>query len=123
MTPATDEATARRQLDDIKAGRDTADLQAKTRAILARPVPSLAPAFGDGFRDALLALPEGQWSVLQSKEGWHVVRLDSRQDGAPVKLDDVRNDALRIMHTEETRKQAWEAVNRLKANYEVRIEK
>lgn len=122
LTPPTDEAAARRQLEDIQTQHESADLQKQTRAILARPVASLAPAFGEGFRDGLLALPIAQWSVLQSKDGWHVVRLDSRRDGVPASFDSVRDEAARIWHTEETRKRAWDAVNRLKASYAVRYE-
>lgn len=122
LTPPADEATARRELQDIRTQRESPDLQKQTRAILARPVASLAPAFGEGFRDSLLALPIGQWSVLQSKEGWHVVRLDSRREGVPASLESVRDEAARMWHTEETRKRAWDAVNRLKASYAVRYE-
>src|SRR5215475_1521068 len=122
LTPPTDEATARRQLEDIQSQRETAELQQQTRAILARPVASLAPSFGEAFRDALLALPIGQWTVLQSKDGWHVVRLDSRRPGKSARLQDMHDEALRIWRTDETRKRAWEAVNRLKASYSVRYE-
>jgi len=122
LTPPADEATARRQLEDIEAQRESEDLQKQTRAILGRPVASLAASFGDGFRDALLALPLGQWAVLQSKDGWHVARLDSRRPGERANLQSVRDEAARIWHTEETRRQAWEAVSRLRANYTVRYE-
>jgi hypothetical protein len=122
LTAATDEATARQQLADIRDGREAADLRAKTRAILARPVPSLAASFGDAFSAALLALPLNEWSVLQSNEGWHVVRVDSRRDGKPVTFEEVRDEAARLQQTEETRKRAWDAVTRLKASYEVRTE-
>jgi hypothetical protein len=122
LTPATDEATARRELEDIESQREAADLQKRTRAVLARPVASLAASFGEDFRDGLLALPLGRWSVLQSKDGWHVVRLDSRRPGAPANLDNIRDEAARIWHTDETRKRAWEAVSRLKAAYKVQYE-
>lgn len=122
FTLPTDEATARRQLEDIQEQRESDGLQQQTRAVLARPVNSLAPSFGDSFRDALLALPLGQWAVLQSKDGWHVVRLDSRRPGTPANFADVRDEVARIWRTDETRKQAWEAVNRLRASYRVRYE-
>nr|WP_024511237.1 peptidylprolyl isomerase [Bradyrhizobium sp. ARR65] len=122
LTPPTDQATVQRQLEDIRAQRESEELRNQTRAILGRPVDSLAASFGEGFRDALLTLPQGEWHVLQSKEGWHVVRLDSRRPGALARFEDVQDEAARIWHTEETRKQAWEAVNRLKANYTVRYE-
>ena len=122
LTPPTDEATARRALEDIKAQRESPELRGQTRAILARPVDSIAPAFGAPFRDALLAQPLGQWSVLQSKDGWHVVRLDSRRPGRFASLDQVRDEAARIWHNDEVRQRAWEAVNRLKSQYSVRYE-
>jgi hypothetical protein len=122
LTPPTDEMTAQRQLEEIQAQHESEDLQKQTRAILGRPVASLAPSFGEGFRDALLALPLGQWKILQSKDGWHVVRLDSRRPGVLANLDDVREEAVRIWLTDETRKRAWEAVSRLKTAYNVRYE-
>ena len=122
LTPPTDEMTAQRQLEEIQAQHESEDLQKQTRAILGRPVASLAASFGEGFRDALLALPLGQWKILQSKDGWHVVRLDSRRTGVLASLGDVRDDAVRIWLTDETRKRAWEAVSRLKASYSVRYE-
>jgi len=122
LTPPTDRMTAQRQLEDIVGQQEAEDLQKQTRAILGRPVTSLAASFGEGFRDGLLALTQGQWSILQSKDGWHVVRLDSRRPGALAAFDSVRDEAAKIWHTEETRKQAWDAVGRLKANYKVRYE-
>ncbi len=122
LTPATDQATAQRQLEDIRAQRESEELRDQTRAILGRPVASLAGAFGQSFSDGLQKLSLGEWSLLQSKDGWHVVRLDSREPGTLAKLDDVRDDAAKMWHTEETRKQAWEAVTRLRANYKVRYE-
>jgi hypothetical protein len=122
LTQPTDEITAKRRLEEIQAEHESEDLQKQTRAILGRPVVSLAPSFGEGFRDALLALPLGEWNMLQSKDGWHVVRLDSRRPGVLANLDDVRDEAVRIWLTDETRKRAWEAVSRLKAGYTVRYE-
>jgi len=122
ITPPTDQATAQRQLEDIAQQRESEELQNLTRAILARPVASLAASFGEDFRDGLLAMPEGEWKLLQSRDGWHVARLDSRRPGNLASLDKVRDDVARIWHTEETRKLAWEAVKRLKASYQVRYE-
>ncbi|MGJ4892902.1 peptidyl-prolyl cis-trans isomerase [Bradyrhizobium sp. HKCCYLRH3099] len=122
MTPPSDEATARRHLDDIREQRETEELRDQTRAILDRPVPSLASGFGDGFSEGLLKTPLQEWTLLQSKDGWHVVRLDARSPGAEAKFEDIRAKAAKIWHTEETRKRAWEAVSRLKANYTIRYE-
>ncbi|WP_027556960.1 peptidyl-prolyl cis-trans isomerase [Bradyrhizobium sp. Cp5.3] len=122
ITAPTDQTTAQRQLEDIVQQHETEDLQQQTRAILARPVASLAASFGEEFRDALLTIPQGEWKVLRSKDGWHVARLDSRRQGTLASLETVRDEAARIWHTEETRKLAWEAVKRLKTSYQVRYE-
>lgn len=122
ITPPTDQTTAQRQIEDIIQQHEPVELQQQTRAVLARPVASLAASFGEDFRDALLSMPQGQWKVLRSKEGWHVARLDSRREGALASLENVRDEAARIWQTEETRKLAWEAVKRLKASYQVRYE-
>jgi hypothetical protein len=122
LTQPTDQMAAKRQLEEIRAEHESEDLQKQTRAILGRPVASLAPSFGEGFRDELLALPLGEWKMLQSKDGWHVVRLDSRRPGVLANLDDVRDEAVRIWLTDETRKRAWDAVSRLKTGYTVRYE-
>src|SRR3979411_379449 len=123
LTPPTDDLTAQRQLEEIQAQHESEDLQKQTRAILGRPVASLAASFGEKFRDALLTLPLGEWKILQSKDGWHVVRLDSRHVGVLARLDNVRDEAVRIWLTDETRTRAWEAVSRLKPSYTVRYEK
>ena len=118
----TDEATARQHLAAIQAGADPDELQRTTRAIIGRPIGSLAASFGDGFRDALLGLPLEQWGVLQSSEGWHVVRLDSRRPGVPARFEDNQDEIVRTWTTDEKRRRAWEAVQRLRANYTVRVE-
>jgi len=122
MTPATDESAARQQLEDIRGQHESEELRDQTRIILGRPVSSLAGGYGESFRDGLLKMPQGEWSLLRSNDGWHVVRLDAREPGTPAKLEDVRDEAAKIWHTDETRRQAWDAVTPLKANYTVRYE-
>ena len=122
LGPPTDEPTARRQLAEVLDGREPTDLQRKTRAMVGRPVSSLAPSFGAVFRDGLLALPQEQWAALQSIEGWHLVRVDSRRPAVLARFEDVQDEAVRTWKTDETRKRAWEAVKRLRTNYTVRYE-
>lgn len=123
FTLPTDEATARRELTEVESQSEGSELQNKTRAVLARPVASLAAGFGDEFRDALLASPIGQWTILRSKDGWHVVRLDSRRPGQTARFEDVVEQVDQMWRTDQSRIQAWEAVNRLKASYKVEYEK
>ncbi len=122
LTPATDEATVRRQFEDMKAERENADLRDRTRVFPNRPVNSLAQSFGENFRTALLSLPIGEWHVIQASDGWRIARLDARQAFQPAIFESVR-DQLRLMWTtDETRKRAWAAVTKLKSAYAVKIE-
>jgi PPIC-type PPIASE domain len=122
LTPATDEAAARRQLDDIRAEREPPEFRDQTRLFPNRPVESLAQSFGDSFRDQLLSLPIGEWRVVQAKDGWHIARLDAHQAAVPVSFSSVRDEVNRMWGTEETRKRAWAAVQKLKSNYTVKID-
>ena len=122
LGPPVDEATARTQLASVQAGTEPEGLKNRTRALIGRPVPSLAASFGEPFRDALLRQPMEQWSVLQSREGWHLVRLDSIRPAVPARLADVMDEAVRTFQTDDTRRKAWDAVQRLRASYTVRLE-
>ena len=122
LSPPTDERTARQHLAAIADEQDPAELARTTRAIIGRPIPSLSASFGDAFRDGLLALPLERWSVLQSTEGWHLVRLDSRRPGTPARFEDEQDEIRKIWQTDQTRRRAWEAVQRLRATYTVRVE-
>ena len=122
ISPPSDEAAARRHLAAVQAGNDPAELQRTTRAIIGRPIPTLSASFGDAFRDALLALPLERWSVLESKEGWHLVRFDSRRPGEPAKFEESQDEIVKVWQADSTRKRAWDAVQRLRATYTVRIE-
>ena len=120
--PPKDEPAARRDLADIEAGHENDELSRTTRAMIGRPVTSIAPVFGDEFRETLLASPVQEWTVLHSTEGWHVVRLDSRRPGERARFEDNHDQAVKIFQTDAVRARAWEAVKRLRANYTVRYE-
>jgi parvulin-like peptidyl-prolyl isomerase len=90
--------------------------------VLRRPVGVLDAGFGDGFGSRLLTLPMGEWSLIQSREGWHVVRLDTRKPGQLANFDDWREEVSKRWVSNETRKQTSDAVNRLKASYKIKYE-
>lgn len=122
LTPATDEPEARRQLEEIRAEREASELRDSTRVFPERPVGSLDASFGDGFRARLLAQAQGVWSLIESREGWHIARLDAHEPAVPARFEAVREDVARQWTTEETRRRAWAAVQKLRAGYQVRVE-
>jgi PPIC-type PPIASE domain len=116
------EDVARREYESIRKMRETADLQEQTRVFVDRPRTAVAPVFGEAFAVALEKAPIGQWQVMQSGAGWHVVRVDARKSGRRVALDDVRGDAVNSLKAERTLKNTLEAIRRLQARYTVRYE-
>lgn len=122
LTAATDETTARRQFEDMKAERESSELRDQTRAFPNRPVNSLAPSFGENFRTTLLGLAIGEWHIIQANDGWRIARLDARQAPVPARFESVRGEVKNMWTTDETRRRAWDTVTRLKASYNVKIE-
>lgn len=83
------EAESRKVLDEISTGSEPEDVRRRALILGRRPVPSLEPAFGKAFVEELVTVPKGEWRVLKSDQGWHVVRLDSFAPGRKVPLDEV----------------------------------
>lgn len=122
VTSTASEAAAQQNFEAIKAQREPPDLRETTRVFANRPVTSIAPVFGQTFADNLLHLPVGEWRVLKAQDGWHVVRLDVHQPAQAADFDLLRDQVEGLWRTEETRRRAWAAVEKLKANYTVKIE-
>jgi hypothetical protein len=81
----------------------------------------IARGFGPAFAEALVALPDGQWSdPIESAYGLHLVRVTAREPGGMPPLDSIR---ARVLHdvTEARREELTErAIGDLVATYEVR---
>jgi peptidyl-prolyl cis-trans isomerase C len=79
--------------------------------------------FGSEFAAALLALEPGDWAgPIASAYGWHLVRIEARNEARLPKLDEVLDQA-RHDWSYEQRRQANEAVfERLLARYELAVE-
>ncbi len=116
----------RAALARLNAGADPAGLGDST-LLPARasdvPLDQLARDYGEDFATAVAALPVGSWQgPVPSGFGVHIVRVDSRADGAAATLDEVRAAVERDWENER-RKSASEAwYQQLRSNYKVSIE-
>ena len=116
---AQSEQQAREFVDRIGRGEEPDSLREEARAFQGRPAKSIVDVFGEAFVTQLAAMPRGVWQAIQSKEGWHVARVDGVTDAAPATLDGMRQTAMQEWKTEETRKRALLAVDRLKTSYTI----
>jgi peptidyl-prolyl cis-trans isomerase C len=65
-----------------------------------------AASYGAPFADAVFALPPGEWSPpLESRFGWHRVKVLQHSPGAPASFDDVR-DRVRLEYSVVRRHEA-----------------
>lgn len=93
------------------------------RRIVHAPLVTLERSWGAPFVRALESLPTGQWSEpLQSRYGFHLVKVLARSDGTMPTLDAVRA-AVRSAYLEERKARAdAELLRAIRARYDVRID-
>jgi len=86
--------------------------------------PELAGVFGPGFATAVMALPVGEWSApIRSSYGVHLVRVRERRAAQSLGVAELR-DRLRHDWREERRADANQAaLARLRAQYEIDVER
>lgn len=87
------------------------------------PGSEIAAQFGDEFTKALAQLPRGQWAILTSGLGLHVVKLEAVTAIRPPKLEDVRQQVTNDWHNAAMRQAEEDAYRKILKNYDVVIEK
>jgi hypothetical protein len=120
FTGETAEADARRVLEEIKAEREPEDIRSRAHLFAERPLLSLADSFGTAFIDSLKAMTPGDWQVLASDDGWHIVRLDTVKPGRKVDLSEVEAQVAQTWKDERRRILAIAATRELGSNYVIR---
>lgn len=114
------EAQSRQVLEQILAGDEPEDVRQRAYIFAQRPRGSLEPSLGKPFVDALVALPAGEWRVVQGSDGWHVVRLDTFTPGRAVDLDEVGSQVAQAWKDERRRVLAIAATRDLGKAYVIR---
>lgn len=109
----------------LDGGADPAGLSGSTMlpvVVETMAAPTVERVFGNGFGDAVAALPPAQWSgPVKSGFGVHLVRLLARQDSALPSLDTVRERVLAEWRAEEARKMREAYLANLLAGYTLEL--
>lgn len=111
------EQEARAVRDQILAQAESEDVQNRAHIFGQRPRQTLEPSFGVDFVNALVALPKGEWQVLPSANGWHVVRLDRFTPGRKVEIAEVAVQVAQAWKDERRRVLAIAATRELGKGY------
>jgi hypothetical protein len=117
---ANAEAESRTVLQEIISGTEPEDIQTRAHIFAQRPRQTLVPSFGKEFVDSLVGLPVGEWQVLPSATGWHIVRLDNFVPGRKVELSEVSVQVGQTWKDERRRVLAIAATRELGNNYVIR---
>jgi hypothetical protein len=120
FTGDTAEADARQVLEEIKAEREPEDIRSRAHLFAERPLLSLTQSFGSAFIDRLKAMTPGDWQVLASDAGWHIVRLDTFKPGRKVDISEVQAQVAQTWKDERRRILAIAATRELGSNYVIR---
>ncbi len=110
----------------LLAGADPADLGdpfLRGRVLPLRSERELAGTFGARFAAAVMDLSAGEWSrPLRSSYGYHLVRVERREEARAPALSEVRTEVLRDLRAERRAAAERTAMRRLREKYRVRVE-
>ena len=117
----TDETAVRAFVDLLNNGTP-GDAKAGLRVFKGRPHSNLLQSYGEGFAKALEGAAPGQWLALQSRDGWHAVRLDATSAGKPASFEALRGVVLQDWTDSVLAEQRSAAVAALAKKYTIKVE-
>lgn len=115
------EAAVRAFVDMLNTGTP-GDAKAGLRVFKGRPHGNLLQSYGEDFAKALEAATPGQWLALQSRAGWHAVRLDSASPARPANFEALRNIVQQDWTDATLAEQRSAAVAQLARKYTIKVE-
>jgi hypothetical protein len=122
------EAEARRLLRELQAGHSPAATGPMDEAGLPvelheAPVTEIAELFGSAFAAAIEPLGPGVWQgPIESGYGWHLVRVEARDEGRLPALDEIREALRRDWTATQAAARLEESYQQMLGRYTVRIE-
>jgi len=114
--------TAVRAFVDLLNNGTPGDAKAGLRVFKGRPHSNLTQSYGEGFAKTLEGATPGQWLALQSRDGWHAVRLDATSAGKPASFEALRGVVLQDWTDAVLAEQRSAAVAALAKKYTIKVE-
>jgi hypothetical protein len=122
-TNAEDDATL--GLDAVSGGADLppgGDPTVFGSELTLRPLPRYRREFGPAFADGIADLAVGEWSLVPSTFGWHVVRIDERTDAAAADDTYLRDQAVWALQQQARDAAVAAQAAELRVRYDVTVE-
>jgi hypothetical protein len=114
------EAEAKSILQQIESGNEPEEVRLRAHIFANRPRKNLEAAFGKSFVDQLMALPMGQWQMLQSPTGWHIVRCDSIMPGRAIEFHEMQVQLINDWKDDRARNLGIAAIRDMGKSYVIR---
>lgn len=121
LTGDTAEAAVRAFADALNAGTP-GDAKAGLRVFKGRPHGNLVESYGPEFAKAFETMPPGEWRVLPSRDGLHVMRLESVTPARPGVFEVLRGVVQQDWTDATMAEQRSAAVRELARKYTIRTE-
>lgn len=121
LSAGASEAAARAFADALNAGTP-GDAQAGLRVFKGRPLENLTQSYGPDFARALAESTVGQWSVLPTRDGPRVMRLEAIVAPQPASFDALRNAVLADWTDATMAQLRTDAVRARSQKYTIRFE-
>ena len=121
LSAGASEAAARAFADALNAGTP-GDAQAGLRVFKGRPLENLTQSYGTDFARALAESTVGQWSVLPTRDGPRVMRLEAIVAPQPASFDALRNAVLADWTDATMAQLRTDAVRARSQKYTIRFE-
>lgn len=115
------EAAVRTFVEALNAGTP-GDAKAGLRVFKGRPHGNLLQSYGEGFAKALETATSGHWLALESRDGWHAVRLEAATPAQPASFEALRGVVLQDWTDATLSEQRSAAVAALAKKYTIKIE-
>lgn len=98
-----------------------AQVESGLRVYRGRPLPTIAPAFGEAFAQRLETLPMNTWQALDSQSGPRAIRVVGRSEAKPAEFDVVRDKVRADWRDHRLAELRTQAVRALADKYTLRV--
>jgi hypothetical protein len=112
-------AAAERLLRVMATGDGDRAARRRPLSVRGRTAAQVGAIFGERFPGRLDALPVGQWQVVRSKRGWHVLRIEKIDPGGAPSFAAVRPQVLDAWRQNEKMTQAARRYRAMRDGYTI----
>jgi len=114
------EQEARSTLEQINAGNEPEEIRLRAHVFADRPRNGVEVAFGKEFVNGLIQLPRGEWHVIPSANGWHIVRFEGFTTAPKVDIKDIETQLITDWKDDRARRMGIAKLKEISKSYTIK---